>query len=161
VDLLGAPQRGRGEVLVGAGLEFDVALLDEALGLPQRLVEAAERRAAVAGDVAGRVEAGGLVALALHHGQPHQGLGAREVDPAGLQYVFVVQGYSGRHETLPDFYMGTVATESCAFQSGSQGARKKTFYGRRPLPFRRPVSSYRLALKRCNHAPVTDFPRRA
>ena len=41
VDLLGAPQGRRRQVLVDAGLELDVVLLDEALGLPQRLVEAA------------------------------------------------------------------------------------------------------------------------
>src|SRR5579871_6581380 len=52
VDLLGAPEGGRCQVLVEAGLEFDVVLLDEALGLPERLVEAAERRPAVAGDIA-------------------------------------------------------------------------------------------------------------
>jgi len=48
MDLLGAPQGGRREVLVDARLEFDVVVLDEALGLPQRLVETAERRAAIA-----------------------------------------------------------------------------------------------------------------
>ena len=35
VDLLAAPDRGRGEVLVEAGLEMDVMALEEALGLPQ------------------------------------------------------------------------------------------------------------------------------
>ena len=102
MDLLGAPQGGRREVLVDAGLEFDVVLLDEALGLPQRLVEAAERRAAIAGDVAGGVEAGGQVPLALHHGQPHQRLRAGQVDPPAFEHVFVVQGYRLGHGPLPD-----------------------------------------------------------
>ena len=41
VELLAAPDRGRGEVFVDAGLEMDVVLLDERLGLPQLLVERA------------------------------------------------------------------------------------------------------------------------
>ena len=102
VDLLGAPQgRGR-QVLVDAGLELDVVLLDEALGLPQRLVEAAQRRAAIAGDVAGGVEAGGEVALALHHRQAHQRLRAGQVDPSAFQHVFVVQGHRDGHGNLPE-----------------------------------------------------------
>ena len=101
MDLLGAPQRGGGEVLVDAGLEFDVVLLDEALGLPQRLVEAAQRRAAIAGDVAGGVEPGGEVALALHHRQAHQRLRAGQVDPPAFEYVFVVQGHRDGQGNLP------------------------------------------------------------
>ena len=85
MDLLGAPQGGGGEVLVDARLEVDVVLLDEALGLPQRLVEAAQRRAAIAGDEAGGVEAGGEVALALHHRQAHQRLRAGQVDAAAFE----------------------------------------------------------------------------
>ena len=125
VDLLRAPQRRGRQVLVGAGLEFDVVLLDEALGLPQRLVEAAERRAAITRYVAGGVEAGGKVALALHHGQSDQSLRAGEIHPARFEYVFVVQGHRCWHGNLLDCDMGTVATECCAFQSGTRGPCKK------------------------------------
>ena len=97
MDLLGAPQGGGREVFVDAGLELDVVLLDEALGLPQRLVEAAQRRAAIARDVAAGVEAGREVALALHHRQAHQRLRAGEVNPSAFQQVFVVQGHRERH----------------------------------------------------------------
>ena len=48
---------GRGEVFVDAGLELDVVRFEVRLRAPQRLVEAAERRAAVARDEAGGVEA--------------------------------------------------------------------------------------------------------
>ena len=72
--LLGAPQRGRGEILVDAGLEHDVVLLEEALRGRELLIEAAERRAAVAADVPCRIVAGGDVARPLQHRQPHQGL---------------------------------------------------------------------------------------
>ena len=47
-DLLAAPHGGRRHVLVDAGLEVDVILGEEALGLPEGLVEPSKRRAAVA-----------------------------------------------------------------------------------------------------------------
>ena len=93
MDLLGAPEGGRREVLVEAGLEFDMALLDEFLGLPQRLVEGAQGRAAIARDVATGVEPGGKVPLPLHQGQPTQRLGPGQIDPARLHYILVVQGH--------------------------------------------------------------------
>src|SRR5262249_40830450 len=127
VDLLGAPQRGGGEVLVGAGLELDVVLLDEALGLPQRLVEAAQRRAAIARDVARGIEVGGKVALALHHRQPHQRLRSGQIDPPAFQQVFVVESHCQRHDTPSGIVRFTVATESCCLQSGTGPGCKKTF----------------------------------
>ena len=77
VDLLRAPDRRRGEVLVQPGLELDVGAVEVLLRLPQRLVEAAERRAAVAGDEAAGVEAGQPVALALQDQQADQRLRRR------------------------------------------------------------------------------------
>ncbi len=56
--LLRAPKCGGGDVLVDAGLELDVVLVEGALGADELLVERAERRAAIAGDIAGGVEAG-------------------------------------------------------------------------------------------------------
>ena len=150
MDLLGAPQRGGGEVLVDARLELDVVVLDEALGLPQRLVEAAQRRAAIARDVACGVEPGGEVALALHHRQAHQRLRSGQVDPSAFKYVFVVQGHRDGQGTLPiqvplssraqrgtfpaapkaprcarGNRWETVATESCGLQSGTDGRPQK------------------------------------
>ncbi len=101
VDLLGAPQGGCRQVLIEAGLEFYVVLLDEALGLPQRLVETTERRAAIAGDVAAGIEPGCEIALALHHGQADQRLSAGQIDPAPVQQVFIVQGYREGHGKTP------------------------------------------------------------
>ena len=91
VHLLRAPDRGRREVLVQSGLELDVRALEELLRLPQRLVERAERRAAIARNEAGGVEAGEHVALALQDQQPHERLGAGQVDAPGLEGVLVVQ----------------------------------------------------------------------
>src|SRR5262249_60204898 len=52
LGLLRAPQRGGGEILVDGGLEQDVVLPAQRLGALELVVEAAERRAAIAGDVA-------------------------------------------------------------------------------------------------------------
>ena len=71
---LGAGERGRGEVLVGAGVEQDVVRLEPRAGPHELLVEGAERRAAIARHIARRVEAGATVALLLHQAQPHQRL---------------------------------------------------------------------------------------
>ena len=86
-----APDRGGGEVLVDAGLELDVVRGEVLLRAPQRLVEAAQRRAAVAGDEAGGVQARAQVALALQQQQPDQRLRAGEEDAAALERVLVVE----------------------------------------------------------------------
>ena len=52
---------------------------------PQRLVERAERRPAIAGDEAGGVQPGFQVALALQHGKLHQRLDAGEVPPSRIE----------------------------------------------------------------------------
>src|SRR5690606_18167454 len=91
VELLRAPDHRRGKVLVDAGLELDVAALQEALGPPQILVEPAERRSAITGDEAGRIQAGGDIALALHHRQPHQRLNPAQIYATALERVLVVQ----------------------------------------------------------------------
>jgi len=91
VHLLRAPDRGRRQVLVDAGLELDVVALEMLLRAPQRLVEPAERRAAVARDEAGGIEAGSGVALALQQHQADQRLRAGEEDAAALQRVLVVE----------------------------------------------------------------------
>ena len=91
VHLLRAPDRRRREVLVQPGLELDVRAVEELLRLPQRLVERAERRAAIAGDEAAGVEPRERVALALQDQQPDERLRAGEEDAAGLELVFVVE----------------------------------------------------------------------
>jgi hypothetical protein len=91
VDGLGAPDGGRGQVFVHARHELDAAGFQVALGLPQVLVQAAQGRAAVAGNEAGRVQAGLLVAQALHHRQAHQGLDPGQEDLAGGGGVLVVE----------------------------------------------------------------------
>ena len=61
IELLRAPDRGGREVLVHAGLELDVVLLEMFSGGKKLLVIAAQRRAAVAGDKACGVQPCGTV----------------------------------------------------------------------------------------------------
>ena len=91
IELLRAPDRGRREVLVHAGLELDVVLLEVFSGGEQLLVVAAERRAAVAGDEARGVQPRGAVAADLRHRQADQRLNAGQEDVAGTLGVFLIE----------------------------------------------------------------------
>ena len=91
VGLLRAPDHGRAQVLVQARRELDTAGGQMFLGLPQLQVEAAQGRAAVAGNKAGGVQAGGTVAHLLHQRQSHQGLHARQIDPTLFAGVLVFE----------------------------------------------------------------------
>ena len=92
LGLLRAPDGGRGEILVQAGLEEDVVPLEMRLGAHELLVEPAERRAAIARDVAGGVEPGAAVALLLHQAGADQRLIAGDEHAALGKVVFVVEG---------------------------------------------------------------------
>ncbi len=101
-DLLAAPDRGCGQILVQARNESNIMLSQERFRTPQRVVVHAERRAAIAGDETGRIEAGGAVAFALQHGKTHQRLDAREIDSLGFKPVFVVQPHLHQgHQLAP------------------------------------------------------------
>ena len=101
VELLAAPDRGGRHLLIHAGLEIDVVVLQELLGFPELLVERAQRRAAIAGDEAAGVQPRCHIALALDHRQAHQRLCPGQVQPALLKRVFVVEGNrSERHDII-------------------------------------------------------------
>src|SRR6476659_5882863 len=92
VDLLRPPYRCRGEVFVEAGLELDVRAVEKLLRFPQRLVEAAERRAAIAGHETAGLEARLRVALPLQDQESHERLDPGEKDTAGSELELVVEG---------------------------------------------------------------------
>ena len=96
LGLLRAPQRGRGKVLVEAGLEHDVVRLEDAFGALELVVEPAQRRAAIAGDIARGIEAGAPVALLLHQAHADQRLVAGDEHAAFREVVFV------RERDLPE-----------------------------------------------------------
>ena len=92
LGLLAAPQRRRRQILVEARLKDDVIGFEKLARAPHLLVETAERRAAIPGDVTARVEPGAPVPLLLHQSQPDNRLRARNEDPVLGQIVFVVEG---------------------------------------------------------------------
>ena len=101
LGLLRAPKRRRGQVLVEAGLEADPARLQQ-LARPAHLeVHRAQRRAAIARDVARGVEPRHGVARALHEHQAHQCLGAVQEHRRLLEVESVAQPHIlHRHDAL-------------------------------------------------------------
>src|SRR5258708_2031202 len=91
--LLRPPQRGRGEVLVDPRLEEDIGALQGLACPPELHVEAAERGATVAGDVAGGALADPRVAGRLHQGQADDRLRAGDQAPVSGRVEFVLAGY--------------------------------------------------------------------
>ena len=86
-----SPDRGRSQVLVHAGLELDVVLVEMLAGGEQLLVVAAKGGAAVAGNEACGVQPGGAVAADLSHRQANQRLDTRQEDVAGPLRVFLIE----------------------------------------------------------------------
>ena len=75
-------RRGR-QVFVDGRQELHAGGVEQLLRLPQLLIDHAQRRAAIAGNEGGRLQAGGFVGAALHQQQAHQRLRAGEKDGAG------------------------------------------------------------------------------
>ena len=92
-NLLGTPHSGGGEVLVHAALEDDVMVRQQIPCPLQFQVIGADRGPPVPRDIAGGMPAGRHVALFLQQRQAHQRLVARHVELAGIQGVFVAEGY--------------------------------------------------------------------
>ena len=112
--LLGAPNRRRRQILVDAGMKHDIPRLEEFFGAGELQVKPADRRAAVAGDIARRVQPGALVALMLHQHQPDDGLRAVQEDMVLGDVEFVVQQNLAQRKRLahrilpkPDQYSAT------------------------------------------------------
>src|SRR3984893_10003259 len=111
IELLRAPDRGGRKILVHAGLELDVVLLEVLSRGEQLLVVAAERRAAITGYKARGVEAGGPVAADLRHRQADQRLNAGQEDVAGALGVFLVE----TDRTLVDSHSALVSPNRISF----------------------------------------------
>ena len=91
LHLLGAQYRAGGQVFVDRGEELDAVGFEQLRRAPDFLVDGAERRAAVAADEAGRVQAARGVGRFLVDQKTHQRLGAGDENPAGLALQIVLQ----------------------------------------------------------------------
>ena len=89
LDLLRSEHSCRRKILVHGGKEFDAVPLQPILDAPELEVDAAERRAPIAGDEACRVEPGCAVASRLVERNADDGLRAREEDAALLALVAI------------------------------------------------------------------------
>ena len=95
-DLLTAPHRRCGEILVQPGRELDGVRLQERFGAPQRMIVHAERRAAISRYEAGGIEVLQAIGFALQHRKAHQRLGAGQKNPLGIQPILVIE--TDRHQ---------------------------------------------------------------
>ncbi len=107
-ELLRAPDGGRRQVLVHAGLELDIVLLKVFSRCEKLLVVSAEWRTAIAGDKARSIQAHGSVAPNLCHRKADQRLDAGQKDMAGPLGVFLVE----TDRTLVDSH-STLASLGC------------------------------------------------
>ncbi len=102
LGLLRAPYRRGGEILIDAALEPDIAFFEERPGAQELAVEAAERRAAVAGDKSRGIEPVAAVELLLHQAEPDQRLEAGHEYAALAKVVFIVElDVAQRHSDRP------------------------------------------------------------
>ena len=89
--LLRTPDGGGGEFLVQPGQECDVGGRQFAPRAHELLVQTAQRRPAITGEIAARVQAGAAVALFLHQNGADQGLIAGHQNVRLVEVVFVVE----------------------------------------------------------------------
>ena len=91
IELLRAPDRGRCQVFVHAGLELDVVLFEVFSRGKELLVVATQGRAAIAGNEACGVQPGGTVAADLRHRQADQRLDTGQEDVTFILGVFLIE----------------------------------------------------------------------
>src|SRR5438067_944753 len=81
-ELLTAPHRGRGHLLVDRRLEADLVALDKAPRTQEPLIEPAQGRPAIPGDETAGIETGGGITPPLHDRQADQRLRTGQINPA-------------------------------------------------------------------------------
>ena len=91
--LLRAPNSGRSQILIEARHEENVVLFKQALSTMHLRIDAAERRAAVSGDEAGRIQAHSAIHLLLHKQETHDRLRAGHMNARCAEIEFVGERY--------------------------------------------------------------------
>ena len=114
-DLLRAPDRRRGQILVQAGVEDDMRRLQPRCFLQQQLVVATDGGAAIAADIARRVPAQRGIHLPAQQRQAHQRLDARHHDGLARRIPSVFERGFGplqaAHGTSPGFRPATMGSQ--------------------------------------------------
>ena len=124
LGLLSTPQRGGGEFFIDAGLELDIGGSELAGGANELLVEPSQRRATVAGDIAGGVQPGAAVALFLHQAGTNQRLIPRHEYMRLIEVVFVVEADgSKRHD-----WLSKAAPGPHSYRLALRDAKRRTFH---------------------------------
>ncbi|RJG20978.1 hypothetical protein D3872_07650 [Massilia cavernae] len=108
VQPLGAADRRGRQFLVHPRLEPDMVFLEQRGRRPQRIIVDPDRRTPIAGNVAGRVQSRGDIALALYERKPHQRLVGRDIDATFLLREFVV-------------YLDCCLSHACSLEFSGQG----------------------------------------
>ena len=125
--LLRAPAGGGRKFLVEARLEDDVVRLKPCARLEKLLIKTAQRRTAISGHEAGRIQPGTSIQLVLHHHQPKNGLRTRHEHPVFRQVVLVGQAHvMQRHaNSLPDAGTGCLLPRPTASISSDTSVQRK------------------------------------
>src|SRR5450631_2089556 len=98
-NLLRAADGGRGDFFVETRFKMDMVVLEQRFRLPEREIDAAERRAAIARDEAAGRQSGARIAPPLVEREPDDRLHAGQEDLSAFQHILVVERYR-RHGIL-------------------------------------------------------------
>ena len=167
LGLLRAPDGGRGEILVEPGHVQDIIGVEERLGLVHLRVDAAERRAAVAGDETRSVQSSAAVRLLLHKEHAHDRLGAGDQNARPVEIKSIgerrlgeggaglcVAGGDVRHYCSParnrgEARLGLLRSHAKSKDQPANESGSKTQPGGLP-PQRRPTSADSISATLCH-----------
>src|ERR1700722_6431574 len=120
-------ERGRGEVFIGPGMEQDVVGFETRPGPHELQIEGAERRAAIAGHIARRIETGTAIALLLHQAKAYQRLKAADENAALPKVVLVVEtNRQKRHRSFSTTIRGSACPDIVVPQAAGRLAFQRS-----------------------------------
>ncbi len=150
--LLRAPDGGRGQVLVEAGLKQDVVGFEDVSGANEIMIEAAERGTGIARDEPRRIQSGAAVERLLHEEEPRHGLRTGDIDPPFGEVVFIGEGNDRENEldvrsSVP-FTTSAIAFSPAGAPAGSAAAHLQLSPPGASQPTC-PVNPYRTGRREC------------
>src|SRR5690606_6874984 len=97
LGLLRTPTGRCRQILVQTGLKGDIGCREPVPGLPELLVDSAERRAPITGYKPGGVQPGAAIKFVLHQQQSHNRLRAGNEYPFFGEVILVIKRYMMKH----------------------------------------------------------------